>query len=216
VTAVHIPEQDSALATISASRLLPVIALQDAADARALGEALLAGGLPCAEVTFRTDAAVESIGAMAKLDGIVVGAGTVLTTEQVDRAVDAGARFVVSPGFSAAVVRRCLQRGVPVYPGVMTPSDIQAALDEGLSTLKFFPAEQAGGVGMIRALTAPFRNVRFIPTGGVNAANVKSYLDIPAVVAVGGTWMVPADALAAHDWDRVTGLVAQAVELVKQ
>jgi len=215
VTSVQIPEQDSALAAIATSRLLPVIALQDAADARSLGEALLAGGLPCAEVTFRTDAAAEAIEAMAKLDELVVGAGTVLTTEQVDRAVDAGAGFVVSPGFSARVVRRCRERGVPVYPGVMTPSDIQAALDEGLSTLKFFPAEQAGGVGMIKALTAPFRAVRFIPTGGVNAANVKSYLDIPAVVAVGGTWMVPADALASRDWTRVTSLVAEAVKLVK-
>lgn len=211
VAIVHVPEHDTALATIATHRLLPVIALPDAAAARPLGEALLAGGLPCAEVTFRTDAAAEAIEAMAKLDGLVVGAGTVLTTEQVDRAVAAGARFVVSPGFSPAVVRRCRQRGVPVFPGVMTPTEIQMALDEGLSTVKFFPAEQAGGVKMIKALTAPFRNVRFIPTGGVNAANVKSYLDIPAVVAVGGTWMVPADALAAGDWARVTALVSEAV-----
>jgi 2-dehydro-3-deoxyphosphogluconate aldolase/(4S)-4-hydroxy-2-oxoglutarate aldolase len=200
---------------VAATRLLPVIALADAADARPLGEALLAGGLPCAEVTFRTDAAVEAIRSMAKLDAMVVGAGTVLTADQVDRAVDAGARFVVSPGFSPVVVRRCRQRGVPVFPGVMTPTEIQMALDEGLSTLKFFPAEQAGGVAMIRALTAPFRAVRFIPTGGVNAANVGSYLDIPAVVAVGGTWMVPADALAAKAWDRVTDLVAEAIRAVK-
>lgn len=213
VTGVRLPEHDTAIATIATNRLLPVIALQDAAAARPLGEALLAGGLPCAEVTFRTDAAVAAIEAMAKLDGLVVGAGTVLTAEQVDRAVDAGARFVVSPGFSPVVVRRCRQRGVPVYPGVMTPTEIQMALDEGLSTLKFFPAEQAGGVGMIKALTAPFRTVRFIPTGGVNAANVISYLGIPAVAAVGGTWMVPADALAAHDWARVTSLVSEAVAL---
>jgi 2-dehydro-3-deoxyphosphogluconate aldolase/(4S)-4-hydroxy-2-oxoglutarate aldolase len=213
VTDVHVPEQDSALVAIATNRLLPVIALADAAAARPLGEALLAGGLPCAEVTFRTDAAAEAIAAMAKLDEMVVGAGTVLTAEQVDRAVDAGARFVVSPGFSPVVVRRCRQRGVPVYPGVMTPTEIQMALDEGLATVKFFPAEQAGGVGMIRALTAPFKAVRFIPTGGVNAANVRSYLDIPAVVAVGGTWMVPADALAAGDWARVTSLVSDAVRL---
>lgn len=188
-----------------------MIALPDAAGARPLGEALLAGGLPCAEVTFRTDAAVEAIEAMAKLDGLVVGAGTVLTPEQVDRAVTAGARFVVSPGFSPAVVRRCRQRGVPAFPGVMTPTEIQMALDEGLSTVKFFPAEQAGGVAMIKTLAAPFKNVRFIPTGGVNAANVRSYLDVPAVLAVGGTWMVPADALAAGDWGRVTTLVREAV-----
>jgi len=215
VTNVHIPEHDTALGAIATHRLLPVIALADAAAARPLGEALLAGGLPCAEVTFRTAAAAEAIEAMTKLDGLLVGAGTVLTAEQVDRAVDAGARFVVSPGFSPVVVRRCRQRGVPVYPGVMTPTEIQMALDEGLSTVKFFPAEQAGGVGMIKALTAPFRSVQFIPTGGVNAANVRSYLDIPAVVAVGGTWMVPADALAAGDWARVTTLVREAAQAVK-
>jgi 2-dehydro-3-deoxyphosphogluconate aldolase/(4S)-4-hydroxy-2-oxoglutarate aldolase len=192
-----------------------VIALQDAADARPLGEALIEGGLPCAEVTFRTDAAAAAIEAMARLDGIVVGAGTVLTTEQVDRAVDAGARFVVSPGFSAAVVRHCAQRGVPVFPGVMTPTEIQMALDEGLATLKFFPAEQAGGASMIKALAAPFRSVRFIPTGGVTAATVRSYLELPAVVAVGGTWMVPADALADKDWERITNLVTEAVEAVR-
>lgn len=203
------------MAAIATSRLLAVIALADAADARPLGEALLAGGLPCAEVTFRTAAAAEAIEAMAKLDDLVVGAGTVLTAEQVDRAVDAGARFVVSPGFSPVVARRCRQRGVPVFPGVMTPTEIQLALDEGLSVLKFFPAEQAGGVGMIKALTAPFRSVRFIPTGGVTAANFRSYLEIPAVVAVGGTWMVPSNALAAKDWARVTALVADAVQAVK-
>jgi 2-dehydro-3-deoxyphosphogluconate aldolase/(4S)-4-hydroxy-2-oxoglutarate aldolase len=192
-----------------------VIALDSAASARPLGEALLAGGLPCAEVTFRTEAAAQAIEAMAKLDELLVGAGTVLTVEQVDRAVDAGARFVVSPGFSAAVVRRCVALGVPVFPGVMTPTELQLALDEGLSTVKFFPAEQAGGVGMIKALTAPFRTVRFIPTGGVTAASVRSYLDIPAVVAVGGTWMVPADALAAEDWSRVTSLVREAVTAVR-
>lgn len=214
MTSAHRPEPEGALAAISSRRLLPVIALQEAGDARALGKALLAGGLACAEVTFRTEAAVEAIAAMAQLEEMVVGAGTVVTPEQVDRAVDAGARFVVSPGFSSAVVRRCRQRGVPVFPGAMTPTDILAALEEGLSILKFFPAEQAGGVRMIQALTAPFRNVRFLPTGGVNAANVKSYLDLPSVLAVGGTWMVPADALAKRDWARITAQVAQAVELV--
>jgi len=199
------------LRALGTSRLLPVIALADAGDAGPLGEALLAGGLPCAEATFRTDAAVEAIAAMSKLGGLVVGAGTVLTAEQVDRAVDAGARFVVSPGFSATVVRRCAQRGVPTFPGVMTPTEVMMALDEGLSTVKFFPAEQAGGVAMIKALTAPFKTVRFIPTGGVTAANVGDYLALPAVVAVGGTWMVPADALAARDWARVTSLVTNAV-----
>src|SRR5688572_15519913 len=170
VTNVHVPEQTSPLDAIAANRLLPVIALARAADAAPLAEALLAGGLPCAEVTFRTEAAAAAIEAMARYPEMVVGAGTVLSTDQVDAAVDAGARFVVSPGFGPAVVRRCLQRGVPVFPGVMTPTEIQMALDEGLRTMKFFPAEQAGGVGMIKALTAPFRTVTFIPTGGVTAA----------------------------------------------
>ena len=174
----------------------------------------MAGGLPCAEVTFRTDAAAEAIEAMAGLDGLVVGAGTVLTPQQVDRAVDAGARFVVSPGFSAAVVHRCAERGVPAFPGIITPSELMMALDAGLETVKFFPAEQAGGVAMIKALTAPFKTVRFIPTGGVNPGNVASYLAVPAVLAVGGTWMVPADALAARDWARVTSLVSEAVTAV--
>jgi Entner-Doudoroff aldolase len=200
---------------IAKDRLLPVIALKEARAARPLGEALVAGGLSCAEVTFRTDAAVEAIAAMAAIDGLLVGAGTVLSPEQVDQAVAAGARFVVSPGFSRAVVRRCRERGVPAFPGVMTPTEIQMALEEGLSTVKFFPAEQAGGVGMIKALSAPFRSVRFIPTGGVNAGNVRSYLDIPSVVAVGGTWMVPADAIAAEDWVRITALVSEAVQVVK-
>jgi 2-dehydro-3-deoxyphosphogluconate aldolase/(4S)-4-hydroxy-2-oxoglutarate aldolase len=214
VTDVHIPEQFTPLEVIAASRLLPVIALSRADDAAPLAEALLAGGLPCAEVTFRTDAAVASIEAMARYPDLMVGAGTVLSADQVDRAVDAGARFVVSPGFGPAVVRRCQHHGIPVFPGVMTPTEIQMALDEGLGTLKFFPAEQAGGVGMIKALTAPFRSVRFIPTGGVSAANVSEYLSIPAVVAVGGTWMAPADALSNRDWTRVTELVRAAVGAV--
>lgn len=215
MSSVHRSETESVLAALSTTRLLPVIALQDAADAHALGKALLAGGLSFAEVTFRTDAAAEAIASMAKLDELVVGAGTVLTPVQVDRAVAAGARFMVSPGFSVAVARRCRQLGVPFFPGVMTPTDIQAALEEGLSTLKFFPAEQAGGVGMIKALSAPFRNVRFIPTGGVNTANLESYLALPAVIAVGGSWMVPANALAQRNWARVTELVRQAVDRVK-
>jgi 2-dehydro-3-deoxyphosphogluconate aldolase/(4S)-4-hydroxy-2-oxoglutarate aldolase len=214
VTGVHVYEQPTPLDAIAAGRLLPVIALSRARDAAPLAEALLAGGLPCAEVTFRTDAAVEAIKAMARYPELMVGAGTVLTAEQADRAVEAGARFVVSPGFGQAVVRRCQRLDVPVFPGVMTPTEIQMALDEGLTTMKFFPAEQAGGVGMIKALSAPFRTVRFIPTGGVSAANVASYLSLPAVVAVGGTWMMPAEALDNGDWTRVTELVRGAVAAV--
>lgn len=212
VTAVHTSERDrSAVDIIAAGRLLPVIVLADAGGAAPLGEALLEGGLRCAEVTLRTEAATAAIAAMAGHPDLVVGAGTVLTADQVDRAVDAGARFVVSPGFSAAVVRRCQDRDVPVFPGVATATEIQTAVEAGLDTLKFFPAEQAGGVEMISALSAPFRTVRFIPTGGVSAANAGRYLAQPSVLAVGGTWMVPASVLAAGDWAEVTRLTKAAV-----
>jgi 2-dehydro-3-deoxyphosphogluconate aldolase/(4S)-4-hydroxy-2-oxoglutarate aldolase len=214
VTLVQGYEQhDSLLATVTASRLIPVIAIEQARYARALASALLAGGLRCAEVTLRTDAAVDAIAALAQEPDLVVGAGTVLTAEQVDRVRDAGATFVVSPGFGPKVVQRCRELGMPVVPGVMTPTELQRALDAGLRTVKFFPAEQAGGVAMIKALAAPFRDVRFIPTGGIHAGNVADYLKLACVVAVGGSWMVPADALAAQDWHRVERLVAEAVAL---
>jgi 2-dehydro-3-deoxyphosphogluconate aldolase/(4S)-4-hydroxy-2-oxoglutarate aldolase len=196
---------------IGAARLLPVVVLRDARGAEPLGGALLAGGLRCVEVTFRTDAAAEAISVLAKREEMLVGAGTVLTPEQVDRAVDAGARFVVSPGFGPAVVARCAERGVAVFPGVATATEIQMALDAGLRTVKFFPAEQLGGAGMVKALAAPFGAVRFIPTGGVTTGNLADYLAVPAVLAVGGTWMVAPDLLAAGDWAEVTRRTAAAV-----
>lgn len=192
--------------------MLPVVVLDDATKAEPLAAALRAGGLRCVEVTFRTDAAAESIGVMAAGPEMLVGAGTVLTPEQVDRAVEAGARFIVSPGFGPAVVRRCQERGVPVYPGVATATEIQRALDAGITTVKFFPAEQLGGAAMIKALAAPFRHVRFIPTGGITTANLENYLADPAVLAVGGTWMVAPALLAAGDWAEVTRRAAAAVE----
>jgi 2-dehydro-3-deoxyphosphogluconate aldolase/(4S)-4-hydroxy-2-oxoglutarate aldolase len=196
---------------IAADRLVAVIALTDAGDAAALGAALLSGGLRCAEVTLRTPAALAAIAAMAALPGLVVGAGTVLTAEQAEQAVAAGARFVVSPGLSLPVLRRCRELGVPAIPGVLTPTEILAALAEGLDTVKFFPAEAGGGVAMIRALAAPFAGVRFIPTGGVSPENLASYLAVPAVLAVGGSWMVSPKVLAAGDWARVTELATAAV-----
>jgi 2-dehydro-3-deoxyphosphogluconate aldolase/(4S)-4-hydroxy-2-oxoglutarate aldolase len=198
--------------TLAARRLLPVVVLSDAAGAAPLATALAEGGLPCAEVTFRTAAAAEVIKAMvAERPDLAVGAGTVLTPAQVDQAVDAGARFVVSPGFGPAVVRRCAERGVPVFPGVATATEIQMALDAGLDTVKFFPAEQLGGAAMVKALAAPFRAVRFIPTGGVTTANLADYLALPPVLAVGGTWMVAPDLLQAGDWVEVTRRTAAAV-----
>jgi 2-dehydro-3-deoxyphosphogluconate aldolase / (4S)-4-hydroxy-2-oxoglutarate aldolase len=210
VTGVQDTEQ-----TIAEKRVLPVVVLDDAGKAEPLAAALAAGGLPCAEVTFRTAAAAESIRIMATDPDLLVGAGTVLTPAQVDRAVEAGARFIVSPGFGPAVVRRSQDLGVPVFPGVATATEIQMALDTGITTVKFFPAEQLGGVAMIKALAAPFRGVRFIPTGGVTTANLESYLAHPAVLAVGGTWMVAPDLLAAGDWAEVTRRAAAAVETAK-
>jgi 2-dehydro-3-deoxyphosphogluconate aldolase/(4S)-4-hydroxy-2-oxoglutarate aldolase len=212
VTSVHPSEHVAAVTkTVGAGRILPVVVLQDAAAAAPLAAALAAGGLRSAEVTFRTDAAADAIRAMSAHPELFVGAGTVVTRAQVDKAVEAGARFIVSPGFSPTVVAHCQQLGVPIFPGVATATEIQMALDAGLETVKFFPAEQLGGLTMIKALSAPFRTVRFIPTGGVNTANLADYLSHPAVLAVGGTWMVAPALLAAGDWAEVTRLTAAAV-----
>ncbi|MEV6923304.1 bifunctional 4-hydroxy-2-oxoglutarate aldolase/2-dehydro-3-deoxy-phosphogluconate aldolase [Dactylosporangium sp. NPDC051485] len=201
----------SVASAIGTSRLLPVVVLDDARDADPLAAALVQGGLHSVEVTFRTDAAVDAIRVMSGHPEVLVGAGTVLTPAQVDQAVEAGARFIVSPGFGPAVVRHCQQLGVPVFPGAATATEIQMALDAGLDTVKFFPAEQLGGIGMIKSLAAPFRSLRFIPTGGVNTHNLADYLSHPAVLAVGGTWMVAPDLIAARRWDEVTARTAAAV-----
>ncbi|MBO0868034.1 MAG: bifunctional 4-hydroxy-2-oxoglutarate aldolase/2-dehydro-3-deoxy-phosphogluconate aldolase [Micromonosporaceae bacterium] len=203
------------LTALAADRVLPVVVVSDVDRAEPLADALLAGGLHCAEVTFRTEAAQAAIRVLAARSELLVGAGTVLTVEQVDRAVDAGARFVVSPGYGPAVVRRCQERGVPVYPGVATATEVQMALDAGLDTVKFFPAEQLGGAGMVKALAAPFRSVRFIPTGGVTATNLAGYLAVPAVLAVGASWMVAAELLAAGDWAEVTRRCQAVVEVAR-
>jgi 2-dehydro-3-deoxyphosphogluconate aldolase/(4S)-4-hydroxy-2-oxoglutarate aldolase len=189
---------------VAAGGVIPVVALAEAAAADQLACALLRGGLRCAEVTFRTDAAAEVIKTMAAHAALLVGAGTVLSPDQVDQAVDAGARFIVSPGFSAAVVARCRDRGVPVFPGVATSTEIQMALEAGIETVKFFPAEQLGGAPMVKALSAPFRSVRFIPTGGVSTASLPDYFALPSVLAIGGTWLVTPELLAARRWDDVT------------
>lgn len=193
------------------NRLVPVIVLDDPRNAAALGKALARGGLAVAEVTFRTAHAAESIRAIADQGDVLVGAGTVVSTAQVDAAVAAGARFIVSPGFSRPVVERALEAGVTPLPGAITPSEVMAALDLGLTTVKFFPAATAGGPGAIAALAAPFAGLSFVPTGGIGPGNVADYLAIPAVAAVGGSWMVPRDALNDGAWDRVTSLVRSAV-----
>jgi 2-dehydro-3-deoxyphosphogluconate aldolase/(4S)-4-hydroxy-2-oxoglutarate aldolase len=201
------------LASLTAARLVPVVVLDDAADADGLAGALVAGGLPVAEVTFRTAAALDSIRAMAARGDILVGAGTVLTPEQVDQAVAAGARFVVSPGLSRTVVERCGEHGVLALPGAVTATEVQAALELGLTTVKFFPAGTSGGPAAIAALAAPFAAVRFVPTGGVGPANLADYLAIPAVAAVGGSWMVPRRAVKEGDFAGIRQLTADAVAL---
>ncbi|OKI46028.1 keto-deoxy-phosphogluconate aldolase [Micromonospora sp. CB01531] len=205
-----------AVEAIAAGRILPVVVLHGARAADPLGAALIAGGIRSAEVTFRTDAAADAIRALSGNPDLLVGAGTVLTREQVDRAIEAGARFVVSPGFSPAVVHHCQALGIPVFPGVASATEIQMALDAGLDTVKFFPAEQLGGVSMIKALAAPFRSVRFIPTGGVNPANLRDYLTQPAVLAVGGTWIVAPDLISTGRWDEITNLTAAAVSAARE
>lgn len=201
------------LAQLGAARLVPVVVLDDAEAAAPLAQALVAGGLPVAEVTFRTAAAVAAIEAIAARGDVLVGAGTVLTPDQVDAAVDAGAQYIVSPGFYAPVVQRAQERGVLPLPGAVTATEIQAALGVGLTTVKYFPAETSGGAPAIKALSAPFADVRFVPTGGIGPSNLSDYLALPSVHAVGGSWMVPRDKIAAGAFDEITGLTAQAVDL---
>lgn len=204
----------SALLTeIGRARLVPVVVLDDAADADPLAEALVAGGLPVAEVTFRTTAALDAIKAMAARGDMLLGAGTVLTADQVDAAVDAGARYIVSPGFYGPVVRRAAERGVLALPGAVTATEVQAALAAGLQAVKFFPAGTSGGAPAIKALSAPFAGLQFVPTGGIGPANLAEYLALPSVLAVGGSWMVPKDKVSAGAFDEITALTADAVAL---
>lgn len=201
--------------TIQKMGVVPVVVLHDAKDAAPLAKALCEGGLPCAEVTFRTDAAEESIRIMTtEFPDMFVGAGTVLTIEQVDRAVAAGAQFIVSPGFDPEVVDYCLEKEIPVYPGCITPSEVSQAVKRGLKIVKFFPAEQFGGVATIKALAAPFTGVKFMPTGGVNAKNLESYLTCDKIIACGGSWMVKGDLVKAGKFEEIKELVKEAVQLV--
>ena len=197
---------------ISKIGIVPVIALDDAKDARPLAEAMYKGGLHCAEVTFRTDAAEESIRIIAEeFPDMLVGAGTVLTTEQVDRAVNAGANFIVSPGLNPKVVSYCINKNIPVLPGTANPSDVETAIELGLEVVKFFPAEAAGGIKMIKAMSAPYGKMKFMPTGGITADNLKEYLDFNKIVACGGSWMVKKDLVAAGKFDEIETLTKEAV-----
>ena len=197
--------------------VVPVVVLNDAKEAAPLAKALCEGGLPCAEVTFRTEAAEESIRIMAtEFPEMLLGAGTVLTTDQVDRAVAAGAKFIVSPGFDPEIVDYCLEKDIIVLPGCITPSEVAQAVKRGLEVVKFFPAEQFGGVSTIKALAAPYTNTKFMPTGGISAKNLKDYLSFKKIVACGGSWMVKGDMIAAGEFDKIKEMTAEAVALVKE
>ena len=196
--------------------IVPVVVLNDAKDAEPLAKALCNGGLPCAEVTFRTEAAEESIRIMSEsFPDMLVGAGTVLTTEQVDRAVNAGAKFIVSPGFDEEIVDYCLEKGITVLPGCATPSEVAKAVKRGLEVVKFFPAEQAGGLPMIKAMAAPYTMVKFMPTGGINPENVKDYLAFNKIFACGGSWMVKNTLVENQEFDKICELSKEAVTIAK-
>lgn len=203
-------------AQLSSHRLVPVLVLDDAGDAEGLAEALVAGGLPVAEVTFRTSAAAQAIAVMARRGDVLVGAGTVRTVQQVDDAVEAGARYIVSPGLGESVVRRCQEIGIPVLPGAVTATEVTRATDLGISTVKFFPAATSGGAAAIKALSAPFGDVKFVPTGGIGPGNIAEYLALDCVSAVGGSWMVPPNLVRDHKFDSIAQLTRDAVALVKK
>jgi 2-dehydro-3-deoxyphosphogluconate aldolase/(4S)-4-hydroxy-2-oxoglutarate aldolase len=193
--------------------IVPVVKIDRAEDALPLAKALCAGGLPCAEVTFRTGAAKEAIKIMTEnFPNMCVGAGTVLTTEQVDASIEAGAQFIVSPGLNPRIVKYCIEKNIPMTPGTSTPSDIELALEMGLDVVKFFPAEQSGGIAKIKAMAAPYVNIKFMPTGGISNKNLTSYLDFPRIIACGGSWMVPGDLINAGEWDKIEQLTREAVQ----
>lgn len=200
------------LKKIEAIGIVPVVKIDRAEDAVPLARALINGGLPCAEVTFRTDAAADAIAAMSKaFPEMLVGAGTVLTPEQADAAVAAGAKFIVSPGLNPTVVKHCVEKGYPITPGVATPGEVEMALSFGLEVVKFFPAEAAGGLAMIKAMSAPYGKLKFMPTGGISAKNLNEYLAFSKILACGGSWMVSADLINDGKFDEIERLTREAV-----
>lgn len=204
------------LEKLSEYGVVPVVVLNRAQDAKPLAQALCNGGLKCAEVTFRTAAAEESIRTMvANYPDMLVGAGTVLTVEQVDKAVNAGAKFIVSPGFDPEIVDYCISKNIVIIPGCITPSEVAMAVKRGLKVVKFFPAEQAGGIAMIKAMAAPYTMVKFMPTGGINAKNLPDYLGNSKIAACGGSWMVKADLIDNGEYDKIETMTKEAVNLVK-
>jgi len=204
------------LTSVLARRLIPVLALADAAAADPIADALAAGGLPVAEITLRTPSAIRVVERMARRAEMIVGAGTVLTVAQAQQALDAGAQFMVSPGFDPEVAGFCHDRGIPVLPGVSTPTEIQTALAHGVDTVKYFPAEAFGGFRTVRALSAPYPAVRFVPTGGITADNLAGYLELPQVAACGASWMVSADLIAAARFEEIRQRIVAALKIVEE
>ncbi len=201
------------LKTIGKLRLVPVVVIDNARDAKPLGDALTAGGLGCMEITFRTAAAADAIKAASTIPNMLVGAGTVLNVDQVNRAIDCGARFIVSPGLNPKVVDYCVKKQIPITPGVATPTEVEMALDFGLNVAKFFPADALGGVKTLKAISAPYGMMKFMPTGGITEANLVEYLKLPCVLACGGSWMVAKDLIAKGDFAKITELTKAAMNL---
>lgn len=197
-------------------RVIPVVAIENAQDAAHLADTLIEGGLPCAEITFRTAAAIDAMRIMAQRGDILVGAGTALKVDQVKAAVDVGAQFMVSPGFNPRVVGYCVENNITITPGISTPSDIEAALEFGVDVLKFFPAEAFGGLKTLKAMSGPYGNVRFVPTGGISPANLVEYLQFPKTLACGGTWIAKKGLIAEGAFDKILSNAREAVELVKK
>lgn len=205
----------SMIQTLRKIKVVPVVKIEDAKQAVPLGKALLAGGLPCAEITFRTSAAAEAIGLLTReVPELLVGAGTVLSPEQADAAKKAGAKFMVSPGFNPRVVDHCLNMGMPIFAGINNPTGIEMALERELPAVKFFPAEASGGLAMLKAMAAPYGDILFMPTGGISAKNIGTYLAFSRVLACGGSWMVPSDLISSGDFDKITALTREAVQAV--
>lgn len=213
---MEIISNSSVIRSLASYKIVPVVVLDDAQDANSLGDALVAGGLPIAEVTLRSPAALGAMRILSERGDVLVGAGTVTNARQVDAAKEAGAEFIVSPGFHESVVKRCLELDLAILPGVSSASDIAKAMDFGLSAVKFFPAEASGGVKLLKALAAPYHEMKFVPTGGIHVDNIADYLAVSAVLACGGSWMVDRKLVQQADFETIKNLTKEVVERVNQ
>lgn len=200
---------------IESFKVVPVVAIESVDDAERLADALTEGGIPCAEITLRTDAGLASIEALAKRPDFLVGAGTVNNAEQAAAVSDVGSKFIVAPGFNSRTVKWCVDNNVPIFPGTSNPTDLEMALEFGLEVVKFFPAEAMGGVKTLKAFHGPYRSIRFMPTGGISMSNLPDYLSLPYVIACGGSWLVKSSLISEGRFDEITRLAAETVALVK-